>query len=239
MTLGPIGQKISAKLSAAFVPSALDVIDESSQHHGHVGARDDGESHFRVRIVAEAFRTKSRIEQHRMVNAVLVEELKDRVHALAIETTAPPAFIDLAPDDPRLLQLLAKAKLPNSDLAGNSKRYIGICDIHGKLLAAGGLEIAGVNVLLRSVAVNPDARGRKLGQTMVRKLLELAWNDGVREVYLLTNTAMDFFAILGFKKISRDQVPAPLAATSQFSGAACAAAQAMRARLAPAMTRST
>ena len=89
MTLGPVGQRISTKLGQAFRPVRLEVIDESHQHHGHAGARPDGESHFRVRIVAEAFRAKSRIEQHRMVNAALAEELKERVHALAIEAAAP------------------------------------------------------------------------------------------------------------------------------------------------------
>ena len=89
MLQGPVGQTIAAKLDAAFAPVLLEVIDESHQHHGHSGARPDGESHFRVRIVAEAFRGKSRVDQHRMVNAVLAAELKERVHALAIEASAP------------------------------------------------------------------------------------------------------------------------------------------------------
>ncbi len=89
MLQGPVGQTIAAKLNAAFAPVLLEVIDESHQHHGHSGARPDGESHFRVRIVAEAFRGKSRVDQHRMVNAVLAAELKERVHALAIEASAP------------------------------------------------------------------------------------------------------------------------------------------------------
>lgn len=87
--LGPVGQTISAKLNESFAPQALEVIDESHQHAGHSGARPDGESHFRVRIVSDAFRGKSRVEQHRMVNAVLAQELKERVHALAIEASAP------------------------------------------------------------------------------------------------------------------------------------------------------
>ena len=87
--LGPVGQRISAKLVQAFAPAALQVIDESHHHAGHAGARPDGESHFRVKIVAEAFRGQSRINQHRMVNAALAEELKERVHALAIEAAAP------------------------------------------------------------------------------------------------------------------------------------------------------
>jgi BolA family transcriptional regulator, general stress-responsive regulator len=87
--LGPVGQAISAKLIGSFAPEVLDVIDESHHHAGHSGARADGESHFRVKIVAEAFRGKSRVEQHRMVNAVLAQELKERVHALAIQASAP------------------------------------------------------------------------------------------------------------------------------------------------------
>lgn len=87
--LGPVGLRISAKLTENFSPAALEVVDESHQHAGHSGARPDGESHFRVKIVAEAFRGKTRVEQHRLVNAALAEELKERVHALAIQSSAP------------------------------------------------------------------------------------------------------------------------------------------------------
>jgi BolA family transcriptional regulator, general stress-responsive regulator len=87
--LGPVGQTISAKLVQGLAPASVEVIDESHQHVGHAGARPDGESHFRVRIVAECFRGKSRVAQHRMVNAVLSEELRARVHALAIQSSAP------------------------------------------------------------------------------------------------------------------------------------------------------
>jgi BolA protein len=87
--LGPVGQRISAKLVQAFAPAALEVIDESHHHAGHSGARPDGESHFRIRIVADAFRGKSRVDQHRMINAALADELAERVHALAIEARSP------------------------------------------------------------------------------------------------------------------------------------------------------
>jgi BolA family transcriptional regulator, general stress-responsive regulator len=87
--LGPVGLRITKKLRESFAPAALEVIDESHQHAGHSGSRPDGESHFRVVIVAEVFRGKSRVEQHRMVNAVLAEDLRERVHALAIQSSAP------------------------------------------------------------------------------------------------------------------------------------------------------
>ena len=56
---------------------------------GMQGTGEGGETHFRVYIVAEAFRGKSRLERHRMINATLVGELQNGVHALAIHASAP------------------------------------------------------------------------------------------------------------------------------------------------------
>jgi BolA family transcriptional regulator, general stress-responsive regulator len=80
---------ITEKLTKAFAPESLRVLDESHQHEGHAGHRPGGETHFRVYIVAQAFKGKSRIERHRMVNATLAGELAGGVHALAIHASAP------------------------------------------------------------------------------------------------------------------------------------------------------
>ena len=80
---------ITKKLTEAFAPQSLDVVDESHQHAGHAGHRPGGETHFRVHIVAQAFHGKSRVERHRMVNETLAAELKAGVHALAIHASAP------------------------------------------------------------------------------------------------------------------------------------------------------
>jgi BolA family transcriptional regulator, general stress-responsive regulator len=80
---------ITEKLTKAFAPESLRVLDESHQHEGHAGHRPGGETHFRVYIVSEAFKGKSRIERHRMVNAALARELAAGVHALAIHASAP------------------------------------------------------------------------------------------------------------------------------------------------------
>jgi BolA protein len=80
---------IEAKLTKAFSPQSMTVIDESHLHAGHSGARPGGESHFRVKIVAQAFVGMSRVERHRLINHALAEELSGRVHALAIEAAAP------------------------------------------------------------------------------------------------------------------------------------------------------
>jgi len=81
-------ERIARRLEEALQPEALDVIDESHLHKGHHGARPGGETHYRVRVAASAFNGKSRIEMHRMINALLAEELAAGVHALAIEAKA-------------------------------------------------------------------------------------------------------------------------------------------------------
>ena len=82
-------QIITEKLTKAFTPQSLDIEDESHQHAGHAGHRPGGETHFRVHIVSDAFREKSRIERHRMINTALAAELAAGIHALAIEVAAP------------------------------------------------------------------------------------------------------------------------------------------------------
>ncbi len=76
---------IRTKLTAAFRPAKLDVVNESHLHHGHHGSPGTGESHFRVHIVADGFAGKSRIECHRLINEVLMDELAGPIHALAIK----------------------------------------------------------------------------------------------------------------------------------------------------------
>ena len=85
----PTRDLITEKLHKAFAPESLRVDDESDQHQGHSGHRPGGETHFRVYIVSEAFRGKSRLERHRMVNTALAHELAQGVHALAIHASAP------------------------------------------------------------------------------------------------------------------------------------------------------
>jgi BolA family transcriptional regulator, general stress-responsive regulator len=83
------GDLITEKLTKAFAPQSLDVVDESHQHVGHAGHRPGGETHYRVYIVSEVFRGKSRLERHRLVNQTLSGELAGGVHALAIHASAP------------------------------------------------------------------------------------------------------------------------------------------------------
>ena len=76
---------IQHKLTAAFQPVELDVIDESHLHAGHAGARPEGETHFRVIMRAAAFDGVARLDRQRAVMDVLRDELDGPVHALALK----------------------------------------------------------------------------------------------------------------------------------------------------------
>jgi BolA family transcriptional regulator, general stress-responsive regulator len=85
---------IREKLTAAFAPTRLDVINESHLHAGHRNSPGTGESHFRVLIVSSAFAGASRVARHRAVNKLLEAELKGKVHALALNVYAPGETVE-------------------------------------------------------------------------------------------------------------------------------------------------
>mmetsp|Transcript_14653 Transcript_14653/g.25030 ORF Transcript_14653/g.25030 Transcript_14653/m.25030 type:complete len:204 (+) Transcript_14653:445-1056(+) len=87
---GTVYDTIERKLQAALDPIELTIIDESYQHAGHAGSRGyNGESHFRVEVVSAAFEGKGTVTRHRMVYDTLKDEMRNRIHALALSTKAP------------------------------------------------------------------------------------------------------------------------------------------------------
>jgi len=79
---------IAGKLKQALSPREIEVLDVSHKHAGHAGWRDGGETHFEVRVRADIFAGKTRVECHRMVNAALADELASTVHALQLDLSA-------------------------------------------------------------------------------------------------------------------------------------------------------
>ena len=77
----PVTAAMRSALERAFAPSALEIIDDGARHAGHAAA---GRGHFRVLLVSDAFRGRSRLERHRMVYAALGSLLESSVHALNI-----------------------------------------------------------------------------------------------------------------------------------------------------------
>ena len=79
--------RMREKLTEAFAPEVLEIIDESEAHRGHGGYQEGGETHFKVVIKAAAFNGMSRVAQQRAVMAAVKAELDERVHALALEVS--------------------------------------------------------------------------------------------------------------------------------------------------------
>ena len=93
----PVADRIRRTLEDALSPTALDVVDESHKHAGHAhraarpgAATGTSETHFAIAVTSRAFAGKSRIDRHRIVNALLAGEMgPEKVHALAIDARAP------------------------------------------------------------------------------------------------------------------------------------------------------
>lgn len=81
-------EAIAAKLKTALQTDFIEVLDVSHEHAGHGGWREGGETHFKLTITSPQFNGKSRVQQHRMVNNLLADELANGIHALEMHLTA-------------------------------------------------------------------------------------------------------------------------------------------------------
>jgi len=84
-----VAARIRQKLTEGLTPERLEIVDESHRHVGHPGARPQGETHFRVEIVAAAFEGMPKLARQRRVYDLLAEELASDVHALSLATLTP------------------------------------------------------------------------------------------------------------------------------------------------------
>jgi len=97
----------------------------------------------------------------------------------------------------------------SSGISGNDSGIVGVI----------GIERYGAAALLRSAAVSPGVRGTGLGSRLVKEILERASARGIRDVYLLTTTAEEYFPKFGFARAARGDVPEPVKASREFQGA--------------------
>jgi len=81
--------RIEQKLNEGFAPTRLKVIDQSDLHKHHSGAREGGQTHFKVVMVSGAFDGVNRVQRQRMVHDALKAELEERVHALSLTLRSP------------------------------------------------------------------------------------------------------------------------------------------------------
>lgn len=131
------------------------------------------------------------------------------------------------PEDlPAVLDLLAQAGLPQAGVSGGHVQLF-LAETDGQLAGVAGLEHYGTSALLRSVAVSPTQRGRRVAQRLVEKILDEARCACIHDVYLRTTTAEDYFPRFGFAPVTVDQVPEAVRASVEFQGACPASAVTM------------
>jgi amino-acid N-acetyltransferase len=111
--------------------------------------------------------------------------------------------------------LLEEAGLPTSDLEATKPNFTLLRE-HGAIVAAGALQRFGSLALLRSVVVAPDRRGAGLGVIIVHELEKVASAVRVRQLFLLTQTAREFFAHQGYRVIERNEAPQDVQGSEEF-----------------------
>jgi amino-acid N-acetyltransferase len=117
-----------------------------------------------------------------------------------------------------VLSLLAEARLPAAGVAEHFDAFL-VAEEGSRLLGAIGLERYPPVGLLRSAVVAASQRGRGIGEALVAALVERSRGDHIRELWLLTETAEEWFSRRGFVRRDRGEAPASLAASEEFRGA--------------------
>lgn len=133
--------------------------------------------------------------------------------------------------DPAPKRLLDASRLPTNDLEQPGRMFFA-ATANGSVCGVGGLESAGRDMLLRSLAVTPDQRYRGIGKAIAENLLDLARQRDVTNVYLLTTTAAAFFENLGFRQIEHAEAPKEIIETRQASSLCPSSATLMKLSLA-------
>ncbi len=135
-----------------------------------------------------------------------------------------------AGDLPEVLALLERSGLPRDGLRDHIAAAL-VARSGARVVGSAALELYGEAALLRSVAVEPALRGQGLGRRLALAALDLAREHGAAEVYLLTETAAEFFSRLGFRPIARAEVAPEVQRSVEFASACPASATAMRSEL--------
>jgi len=123
-------------------------------------------------------------------------------------------------------EALRTAGLPTADIDPDRMTFYELADGDGALAWA-ALERSGEDALLRSVLTRPDRRSAGVGTDLVSRIGDFAAAEGVRRLWLLTETAAPFFASLGFAETPRASAPQGMQETSEFRSVCPASATCM------------
>ncbi|UOE49869.1 arsenic resistance N-acetyltransferase ArsN2 [Mucilaginibacter sp. SMC90] len=115
----------------------------------------------------------------------------------------------------QVIELLSKAKLPVVDLPAQLNDF-NIAMVKDKIAGIAGIEVYGTYGLLRSVAVLPEFLGKGIAGKLIDHIITFSSEKGLSTLYLLTETATDYFDKKGFAKISREHVPVEVQLSSEF-----------------------
>lgn len=129
-----------------------------------------------------------------------------------------PWAIHSRPQRAHIIPLLEAAGLPTADLTDDAMKDFFYVGSAATPLAVVGVQLFGVDALLRSLVVSPDHRTLGLGRRLVAHAEQHARNQGATTVYLLTTTAESFFLARGYVVAARDGAPSAIRATPEFSG---------------------
>jgi len=156
-----------------------------------------------------------------------------RLHHVGVSAGAARLSVGRAhPKDlPALQELLSLCGLPSDGVTDCLNGFLVARD-GDRLAGSIGVERYGACGLLRSLAVQPDYRHGGLGAKLTRHALREARRLGLRRLFLLTETASDYFPRFGFRPVPRQQAPPALRSSVEFASACPEAAICMERRLA-------
>nr|WP_199563236.1 arsenic resistance N-acetyltransferase ArsN2 [Runella aurantiaca] len=115
-----------------------------------------------------------------------------------------------------VVSLLKSVGLPTEDLNAKLPDFL-LAFANEKLVGSAGVEVNGTVGLLRSVAVQEDFRNYKIGGRLVNDLSKQVRLKGVKDLYLITTTADGYFEKQGYERVERENVPAEITQSQQFS----------------------
>jgi len=126
-----------------------------------------------------------------------------------------------------IISLLRKENLPTEDLPLALDHFIIATDINKQLIGAIGLETYSKYGLLRSMVVNSSYRKLGIASALVNKLETQASQMGFHFIYLLTETAGEYFKRKGYTAINRNEVPVEIKGSTEFSNVCPVSAEVM------------
>jgi N-acetylglutamate synthase-like GNAT family acetyltransferase/protein-tyrosine-phosphatase len=232
--IDPVAQRVLAELSVDLAdqhPRALDEVDASDVQAILVVSEEDPTPpalrgvlrvHWPLPDPAAAGGTEEeKLARYRAVRNELRRRL---IRVFARELVAPAATggatISIGPasggDLDAITRLLVGSLLPSRDVGGAHQRFV-VASENGRLIGCAGLQVAGHDGLVRSMAVHWTRRNAGLGSRLHQRLLFEAVLSGVRTLYVVTTTAEGFFAGHGFRKVAASAVPPTLQASEEFT----------------------